>query len=141
MTDAVAVAIMPARAGALFTSGFGVIAILLAAMGIYGLVSFSVVSRTKEIGVRRAVGAGAIDVIRLVAVRTTTMVALGLVVGLGIGIVGAGALGGFIVGVTPTDPATLGAVAALVLVSAIAASALPAWRATRVDPLQALKCE
>ena len=139
MADAVAVAMMPARAGAIFTSGFGVIAILLAAMGIYGLVSFSVVSRTKEIGVRRAVGARTLDVVRLVAVRTATMVALGLAAGLAIGIVGAGALGGFIVGVTPTDPATLGTVAALVLVSAVAASALPAWRATRVDPLVALK--
>jgi ABC-type antimicrobial peptide transport system permease subunit len=69
------------------------------------------------------------------------MVALGLAIGLTIGIIGAGLLGGFIVGVTTTDPVTLGGVAALVLVSAIAASALPAWRATQVDPLTALECE
>lgn len=141
MTDAVAVAVMPARVGALFTGGFGVLAVLLAAMGIYGLIAFSVVSRTKEIGVRRAIGARTLDIVRLVAVGTTVTVAVGLALGLGVGIAAAGALGGFLVGVSPTDPLTLAAVTVLVLGAALAASALPTWRAARVDPLSAPRAE
>ncbi len=139
MSEAVAVAILPARIGATLTTAFGLTATLLAAIGIYGLVAFSVAARTKEIGLRRAVGARTGDIVRLVAVRTGALVGTGLAIGAGAGVLGATALGGFIVGVAPADPATLGAVALMVLATAAAASALPAWRATHVDPLVALK--
>jgi hypothetical protein len=141
MTDAVAVAVMPSRIGALFTAGFGIIAMLLAAMGIYAVVSFSVASRTKEIGVRRAIGATTGHLIQLVAVRTAILVALGLAIGLTAGTLGAQALGGFIIGVRATDPLTLALVALVILVSATLASLHPTWRATRVDPLAALRAE
>jgi predicted permease len=141
MADAVAVAIMPARVGAIFTTGFGAVAMLLAAMGLYGLVAFTVASRTREFVVRRAIGARSNDIVRLVALGTATLVAIGLALGTALGILGAHALGGFIVGVAPADPLTLAAVAALVILSAAAASALPTWRATRVDPLVAMRTD
>ncbi len=76
MTEAVAVAILPARIGAMFTAGFGLVATLLAAIGIYGLVAFGVAARTKEIGLRRAVGARTGDIVRLVAGRTAALVGI-----------------------------------------------------------------
>ncbi len=141
MTQAVAVATMPARAGALFTGGFGLIAALLATLGIYGLVSFSVLQRTREIGVRKAIGAGTSQIVRLVVGGSATLVAAGLVVGLGLGILGGMALRGLIVETSPADPLTLAGVSLLVMSAAVAASALPALRAARVDPLVTLRNE
>lgn len=141
MTDATAVAVMPARAGALFTAGFGLVAILLAAMGIYAVVSYSVAARTREIGVRRAIGARTLDIVRLIAVRTSVLVGVGLAIGLTGGTLGASALGGLIIGVPPGDPLTLASVAAIVLTCAALASAYPAWRASRVEALTALRAE
>jgi predicted permease len=141
MSRAIAAATMPSRAGALFTGGFGLIAALLATLGIYGLVSFSVLQRTKEIGVRKAIGAGSSQIIRLVVGGSAGLVAVGLAAGLGLGIVGGLALRGLIVDTSPADPLTLAGVSLLVMGAAVAASAMPALRATRVDPLVALRNE
>ena len=141
MVQATAAATMPSRAGALFTAGFGVIAALLATLGIYGMVSFSVVQRTKEIGVRKAIGAGTSQIVRLVVGGSATLVAAGLAIGLGLGILGGLALRGLIVATSPADPLTLAGVSLLVMSAAVAASAMPALRAARVDPLVTLRNE
>lgn len=141
MTDAVSAALVPAQAGAVLTGGFGVLGALLAMMGIYGLVALTVAQRTREIGIRKAVGATTRDIVRLVVSGSAVPVGLGLVAGLGLGTLGAVGLGGFIVGVSPVDPLTMLGTTTLVVGTTLAASALPALRAARVDPLRALKTE
>ena len=107
LTDAVAVALVPAQVGAVLTSGFGALGTLLAMMGIYGLVAFTVAQRTRELGIRKAVGATTRDIVRLVVSGSAAPVGIGLVAGLGLGTLGAAALGSFIVGVSPVDPLTI----------------------------------
>jgi len=110
-------------------------------VGIYGLMSFLVAQRTHEIGIRMAIGARASDVLRMIVVRAVLLAATGVALGL----LGARALtrllDSLLFGVTPTDPMTFAGVAAALVVVAIAASALPARRATRVDPIIALRSE
>jgi ABC-type antimicrobial peptide transport system permease subunit len=141
MTDAVAVALVPAQVGAALTSGFGVLGTLLAMMGIYGLVAFTVAQRTRELGIRKAVGATQSDIVGLVISGSAVPVGIGLVSGLGLGTLGAVALRSFIVEVSPIDPLAIGVTTVLVVGTTLAASALPALRAARVDPLKALKAE
>ena len=85
MTEAVAVAIVPAQIGAAGTGAFGVVAMLLSALGVYGLVLFAVVQRTREMGIRRALGARTSDNVRLIVGACFVFTALGLAIGLGIG--------------------------------------------------------
>jgi len=139
MTEAVAVAVVPAQIGAAFSGAFGIVAMLLSALGVFGLVSFAVVQRTREMGVRKAIGARSPDIIRLVVGESIALTAVGLAVGLGVGSLGAIVLRGFLTGVSPVDPARLTTVAALVMCGALVASARPAWRAVRVDPLVTLR--
>jgi predicted permease len=139
MRDAVAVAVLPARIGAAVTSVFGGIAVALAAFGIYGLVSFTVLQRTREIGIRRAVGATTADVIRLVLGHHGVLLMAGLAIGLGAGAAGATLLRSFLAGVGPLDPVALAAAVAIVAGCGLAASAIPAIRASRLDPIAALR--
>lgn len=141
MTAAVAVATMPARVGAIFSGGFGVLAALLAALGIYGLVSFNVAQRQREIGVRKAIGAGTPRIISLIVGDTAVLAGAGLAVGLIVAVAAGQLLRGFIVEVSPADPLTLGGVVALVAASSLAASLGPALRAARIDPLATLRAE
>jgi putative ABC transport system permease protein len=120
---------------------FSFIALMLAAVGISGVVSFSVSQRTREIGVRMALGANKRDVLRLVLNRSmgTAMI------GVGLGLAGSFALTRFLSGllfeVKPMDPFVLGAVVLVLSGVALLASYLPARRATEVDPMTALRCE
>jgi putative ABC transport system permease protein len=120
---------------------FGAIAALLAALGLYGLMSYLVSQRTREIGIRMALGARARDV-GLVVVRRALALTL---LGLGLGLAGAAAvgraLGSFLVGVSPTDPAVLLSVAGLFAAVSLLASWVPARRAASVDPMRALRWE
>jgi predicted permease len=141
MTSLVGVAILPSQIGAALTAACGGLAALLAMMGIYGLVALTVAQRTREIGIRKAIGAQTLDVIRVVVRGSVVPVALGYALGAVFGSLGAFALGGFIVGVSPLDPITLIVTGLAVLATAVAASALPALRASRVDPLVALRAE
>jgi putative ABC transport system permease protein len=139
MSDVFSVAVFPARVGAALTGAFGALATLLAALGVYGLVAFSVAQRTAEIGVRKALGAGAIDLVRLILSENLWLAGIGLAVGLGLGTLGASALRSFITGVSPIDPLTLAGTVMLVVLVVVLASASPALRAVRVSPLVVLR--
>jgi predicted permease len=129
------------RMAATLLSGFGVLALLLAALGIYGVLAYSVSRRTREIGVRMALGARLSDVVGMVVRQGVGMVAVGLAAGL------AGAAGvthllrAFLFGITPLDPVTFGIALGLLAGVAVLACWLPARRAARVDPIQALRAE
>ncbi|RPI27775.1 MAG: ABC transporter permease [Acidobacteria bacterium] len=121
--------------------GFSLVALLLAMIGLYGVISYSVTVRTREIGVRLALGACRGEVMRMVLRQGLVLVLLG--VGLGLVLAGGvtGILGSQLYGVTPTDPATFAAVVALLVLVALGACYLPARRATRIEPITALRWE
>jgi putative ABC transport system permease protein len=120
---------------------FGVAALLLAAIGIYGVLSGSVAERVREIGVRAALGASRGDILVLVLRQGTLLTALGAVVGLGAAAIATRALVTLLFGVTPLDPVTYASVAALLLTVSGVACAVPAWRAARVDPSTTLRTD
>ena len=121
--------------------GFAGLALLLAAIGTYGVLSYLVTQRWREIGVRMALGAGRETVLRSVIAHGLTLTLVGLAAGLAAALVLTRLMETLLFEVSPNDPATLAGVAALVTVVAAAASLIPAFRATRVDPLVALREE
>jgi predicted permease len=120
---------------------FGAVALTLGAVGIYGVMSFVVTQRTREMGVRLALGAGRGDVGRLILRQGLRLTALGIVLGVAGAMAASRLLGSLLYEVRPSDPLTHAAVAALLTGVALVATWIPAWRATRVDPLQALREE
>jgi predicted permease len=138
-SDATAASLMPARVGSFATGGFGLTALVLAVMGVYGLVSFTVVQRHRELAIRRAVGASTGRILGLVVHGSVTGVLKGLAAGVVIGAAGAFALANFLVGVSPIDPVVNVLVVLVMLVTVAGASIVPAIRATRVEPLGALR--
>jgi predicted permease len=133
--------LLPARVAAWTLGGFGLLALALAAIGIYGVVSYTVAQRTREIGVRMALGAGRSDVLRLVLGEGLSVVGVGLALGLALSFAVTRVLGGFLYGVTASDPLTFAGVPALLAAIALAAGYLPARRAAGVDPMVALRHE
>lgn len=129
------------RLTTLFLTLFGVFALALAAVGIYSVVSYTVGERTQEIGLRVALGADSGRVQRLVVRQALLPVFLGAAAGVGLSIPLGMALEQFLFGVTGTDPLTLASVAALLVGVAAAASFVPAFRASRMDPVEALRSE
>jgi putative ABC transport system permease protein len=120
---------------------FAAIAVVLTAIGVYGVVSYSAGQRTQEIGVRIALGAARLDVLRLVITQGIRLTAIGVVVGLFAAMSFARVLGSLLYGVKSTDPAILVAVPLLLASVALAASYIPARRASKVDPVVALRYE
>ena len=142
LDEQVAQSLAPLRTNVIVLTAFGLLALLLASIGLYGVASYSVTQRTREIGVRMALGASRSSVLRLVLGQGLVLVAAGLVVGL----IGALALASAIPtqllpNVSPRDPLTFAGTATLLAVVAVVASYIPAQRATRIDPLIALRTE
>jgi putative ABC transport system permease protein len=120
---------------------FGGLALLLAAVGVYGVAALAVAQRTREIGVRMALGARASNVVALFVRQALRRVAAGGVAGLVLGLVAARLLSAVLYGVGPADPVSLAGAAGVMALSAVAASWLPARRAARVDPVVALRAD
>ncbi|HEY1341007.1 MAG TPA: FtsX-like permease family protein, partial [Bryobacteraceae bacterium] len=129
------------RFAALLLAVFGTVALLLAAVGIYGVISFSVARRTREIGVRMALGAAGGDVMRMVVRRAVLLAALGVAAGVAGGLALAKVIRSMLYGVSATDPWVFGAAAVLMLSVAALAAYVPARRASRVSPSEALRYE
>jgi putative ABC transport system permease protein len=141
MADVMAETVAQPRFNVMLLSALAGLALVLAAVGIYGVISYSVVQRTKEIGIRMALGADRSDVIRLVTGESLRLAAMGV----GAGLLGAAAsarvLATLLFEVQPMDAATYASAAGFLVLVALAASAVPAWRATRVAPVSALRAE
>jgi putative ABC transport system permease protein len=141
MTALMADALARQRLYSLLLGGFAVMALVLSAVGVYGLASYAVTHRTREFGIRIALGADRRSVLRLVVDRAVALAALGLLLGLGGAFAAARALRGLLYGVGPADPWALAGAGLLLFGAALLASYLPARRATRVDPMVALRSE
>ena len=141
MTEWVAMSAAGARYRTTLLGLFALLAMILAATGIYGVMSYSVAQRTQEIGVRMALGARPLDVLKLVVRQGMMLALIGVVVGLAGALALTRVMSSLLFGVTERDPITFVAVAALLIVVAFISCFVPAHRATRVDPLIALRCE
>jgi ABC-type antimicrobial peptide transport system permease subunit len=123
----------------LLLGGFAVVALLLAVVGIYSVIAYSVAQRTRELGIRRALGAQQGDVLRLVLCNALGMAVVGVAAGLGSALALTRVMEKFLFRISPTDPATFVGVAVLFIAVSLAASYIPARRATAVDPMIALR--
>jgi putative ABC transport system permease protein len=141
MEQLVATSLAARRFSMLLLAAFAVLAVLLAAAGIYGVISFAVAERAREIGIRLALGAQARNVLQLVAVQGMKPILSGIALGVGAAYALTRLMKSLLFGVSATDPLTFAGVALLLLVVALLASLLPARRATKVDPLIALRHE
>jgi predicted permease len=137
----VATSVSPQRFAMLLMSAFAVLALLLAVIGVYGVVSYNVKQRTAEIGVRLALGASPRQVSRLIVAQSLAPVIAGLIAGLLLASMATRFLASQLFEVSPIDPATFSVVAMILLAAAVLASLVPARRAMRVDPVDALRAE
>jgi predicted permease len=129
------------RLFAMLTGAFGVLALVLACIGIYGIMAYTVARRTNEIGIRIALGARTDQVLRMVLSEASWLAVIGIAIGLGCAIWLTRFLGALLYGLKPSDPLTLIGAAALLLGTALAAGWIPAWRASQVQPMEALRHE
>ena len=129
------------RIFASLTSGFGVLALILASIGIYGIMAYTVARRTNEIGIRMALGAQSGRVMRMVLREASWLAAIGVIAGLAIAIAMGRLIASMLYGLKSYDPLTLGGSALFLVIIALAASWIPARRAASVDPIKALRHE
>jgi predicted lysophospholipase L1 biosynthesis ABC-type transport system permease subunit len=141
LSDAVAASTFQPRVAAALLSIFAAIALTLAAVGIFGVLSYVVSARTQEIGVRIAIGAEPRDVRWLVMRQILKMLAVGTAIGLAVVLASGRAVQRLLFGVSPADPAAIAAAAALLAAVALVAAWVPARRASRVDPIAALRAD
>ena len=141
LADDMRVSLLPAQLGAPLLGAFGALALLLASVGIYGVTSYSVAQRTRELGIRSALGATARDVLRMILAQTLRVVLIGATIGLAAALGVARLISSQLYGVGPTDPATFIGMPAFLVGVALLATLVPARRATRIDPVEALRRE
>jgi putative ABC transport system permease protein len=132
---------MPVLFTTLMTSFFAIIAFFLAALGLYGILAYSVEQRVREIGVRVALGADKREIFRLIIGAGMRLALTGVAIGVPSALALTRLMGGMLSGVTSADPVTYIAVVGMLAISALLASYLPARRATHVDPIVALRAE
>jgi predicted permease len=140
-TEQIADSLAPERLFALLTAAFGVLALVLACIGIYGIMAYAVARRTSEIGIRIALGAQTGQVLRMVLGEASWLAVFGIVIGVGCALCLTRFLATLLYGLKPSDPLTLFGAALLLLGTAMAAGWAPAWRASRVQPMEALRHE
>lgn len=138
---ATSISLLPVKVAATFTTALGVLALILGAIGLYGVMSYLVRQRTREIGIRMALGAHSGAVVRLIAGQGLHWTAIGLALGLGAAFGVARLIAGFLYGISPTDPMAFGVITLLLTATAFVACYVPARRASRIDPLVALRDE
>ncbi len=141
MSDVVADTVAPRKFNMLLFGLFAVIAMLLAALGIYGVMAYSVAERTQEIGIRMALGAQQSDVLRLIIRNGVMLTLIGVAIGLALALALTQLMTTLLFGITPNDATTFAAVSAFLILVALLACYVPARRATKVDPLVALRYE
>ena len=141
MRDVVDESLTQERFTAQIASAFSLFALLLASVGLYGVMSYAVTRRTNEIGVRMALGARGADVVRMVMKETMSLVSIGMAIGLGAALATTRLISTLLFDLSPNDPATIAAAVSLMIAVAALAGYLPARRASRVDPMTALRCE
>jgi ABC-type antimicrobial peptide transport system permease subunit len=139
LQDLVDRAVSPRRFLVLMLAGFAAFALILASLGIYAVISYSVSQRAKEIGIRMALGASATDLRRRIVLRTLGLAAVGLALGMAASRTLSSALGSLLFGITTGDPVTFTEVAAILIAVAAIAGYIPAWKASRIDPMSALR--
>jgi ABC-type antimicrobial peptide transport system permease subunit len=139
VTETVASSLYASRMAALLLGAFALLAAALAGIGVYGVTSFAIAQRTREIGVRMALGARGNDVVRLVLGQGLRVVGVGLAIGLGLALAAGRSIEGFLYGVSGRDLLTFATVPVLLAVVAAGACLLPARRAASLDPLSALR--
>jgi putative ABC transport system permease protein len=141
MREHMSVMLLPATAGTMLVMVFCGLGLLLASVGLYGVIAFSVARRTREIGIRIAIGARPGEVLAGVMRQGLTLAVLGLVVGFALAAVVTQVVAGLLYGISPIDPLAWGAAALVLLTVAALANAIPAYRAMQVDPSSALRAE
>jgi ABC-type antimicrobial peptide transport system permease subunit len=141
MEDNLADLAVQPRFSALLLTIFAAAALMLAAVGTFGVLSYSVTQRTQEIGIRMALGATAPSVIRIVVGHALRLAATGIAIGLALAFALTRYLGSLLFEVRPTDPLTFAGVCVLLTATALLASWIPGRRATHVDPVRALRCD
>jgi predicted permease len=141
LTSELALALFPARLVAVVLASFGLLAIVLAATGVYGIMAYAVSRRTREIGIRMALGAAPAQVLRVVLLRTSVLLGVGTVLGLAMSYAGGQFFGQILYGISAHDPLTYASAITLMAIVAFVACWVPARRAIKVDPLTALRTE
>jgi putative ABC transport system permease protein len=141
MEEVVSESVARQRFSMLLLGVFAGLALLLAVVGIYGVMSYSVAQRTREIGIRMALGAQRSDVLKMTVVQGLPFVCAGVVIGLAAAFVLTRVMSSLLFGVSPTDPLTFIAISLMLMLVAVLASYIPAFRATKIDPMFALRCE
>jgi putative ABC transport system permease protein len=141
MDDVIAQSVSPQRFNLLLLASFAGLALLLAAVGIYGVLSYTVRRRVREIGIRMALGASHTDILKMVVTDGMKPILVGIAIGIAGALALSRVIASLIFGIRPSDPLTFTGVACLLIAVGILANLLPAYRATRVEPVRTLRDE